>query len=169
MTEKKTNYQVVDLKNGSFLVKKYKGKNEKKHPIVEKLGTIEQISRNLIISPSKENLSERKRKYERNTPTPLAILEKSLESLKDDYMFCYQENWYTEDTIDSIDSLSNIAKEAIAEKLVILNKELENQKKQVLIKTIVTLKDVLWNLSFTKDELNEINKNLKEILKNDEK
>ena len=50
-----------------------------------------------------------------------------------------------------------------------LNKELENQKKQVLIKTIVTLKDVLWNLSFTKDELNDINKNLKEILKNDEK
>ena len=95
MTEKKTNYQVVDLKNGSYLVKKYKGKNEKKHPIVEKLGTIEQISRNLIISPSKENLSERKRKYERNTPTPLAILEKSLESLKDDYMLCFQENLYT--------------------------------------------------------------------------
>lgn len=125
MEEKASNYQIVDLKNGTFVVKKYIGKNENKVAQYEKIGTIQQICRSFAIGRFKANdLHERRMEKREKGNKTLArqkkdlveIARRSFEMLVESYGFS---------PYDSDQELSQIAQEVINQKIDELNKKLE--------------------------------------------
>lgn len=130
MEEKASNYQVVDLKNGTYVVKKYIGKNENKVAQYEKIGTIRQVSRSFAIGRFKANdLHERKlEKREKGNKTLarqkkdlVEIARRSFEMLVESYSFSPE---------DSDKELSPIAQEVIKQKVDELNEKLEIDRAQ---------------------------------------
>jgi hypothetical protein len=124
MEEKASNYQIVDLKNGTYVVKKYLGKNENKVAQYEKIGTIRQVSRSLAVGRFRANLHERRiEKREKGNKTLarqkkdlVEIARRSFEMLVESYSFSPE---------DSDLELSPIAQEVIDQKINELNEKLE--------------------------------------------
>lgn len=125
MEEKASNYQIVDLRNGTYIVKKYIGKNENKVAQYEKIGTIKQASRSFAIGRFRANdLHERKMEKREKGNKHLArqkkdlveIARRSFEMLVENYVFSPE---------DSDLKLSPIALEVINQKVNELNEKLE--------------------------------------------
>lgn len=130
MEEKASNYQIVDLRNGTYAVKKYIGKNENKVAQYEKIGTIQQICRNFAIGRFKANdLHERRMEKREKGNKTLArqkkdlveIARRSFEMLVESYGFAPE---------DSSKKLSPIAQEVINQKINELNEKLEIDRAQ---------------------------------------
>ena len=124
MEEKASNYQVVDLKNGTYAVKKYIGKNENKVAQYAKIGTIRQVSISFDIGRFRANLHERRMEQIKKGNKTLARQQKDLVEIARRSFEMLVEN-YSFSPEDSDLKLSPIALEVINQKVDELNKKLE--------------------------------------------